>query len=398
MSRRKRTVAVAMALATATGLTVIARRAAGRPDETAAAEAARELAIRDADIAFYQRRVARDPMGAADRAQLGSLLLQRARETGSYEDYLRAEEVARRSLELRAGRNARAYAVLASALLAQHRFPEALATARGLRDLEPGSASYASLLGEVQSEIGDYDGARRTFDSLRTASWNLAVAPRLARWAELNGRTDEALHLLRAALFDASRRTDLPREQVAWFALRLGDAEQRAGHLEEAEQAYRQGLRIFPSYHRLDAAMAGLEAERKHWREAVRYGEDAIATVLEPGMLGVLSDAYAALGDTARAREYVRVMEVAISGQTGPIHRQWSLFLLDHDRDVEVVARKAREELTTRRDIYGWDVLAWALHRQGRDAEARVAMDAALRLGTRDPLLSRHSAAIGAGR
>jgi hypothetical protein len=87
-------------------------------------------------------------------------------------------------------------------------------------------------------------------------------------------------------------------------------------------------------------------------------------------------------------------MEVAVSGQTGPFHRAWSLFLLDHDRRVAEVLARARAEIAVRRDVYGHDLLAWALHKSGRNAEARAAISAAIALGTRDAMLLRHAAAI----
>jgi len=87
-------------------------------------------------------------------------------------------------------------------------------------------------------------------------------------------------------------------------------------------------------------------------------------------------------------------MEVAVLGQPGQWHRAWSLFLLDHGRRVPEVLAHVREELETRRDVYGYDLLAWALHKAGRDGEARAAMDAALAQGTKDPLLLRHAAEI----
>ena len=55
----------------------------------------------------------------------------------------------------------------------------------------------------------------------------------------------------------------------------------------------------------------------------------------------------------------------------------------------------AASELQVRRDVHGYDVYAWALHKAGRDAEARVAMRQALRLGTEDRLLEAHAKAIG---
>ena len=57
---------------------------------------------------------------------------------------------------------------------------------------------------------------------------------------------------------------------------------------------------------------------------------------------------------------------------------------------------RAREEIRSRRDIYGWDLLAWALHRSGRDAEAGEAMARALAMGTRDAMLFFHAGTIEA--
>jgi tetratricopeptide (TPR) repeat protein len=87
-------------------------------------------------------------------------------------------------------------------------------------------------------------------------------------------------------------------------------------------------------------------------------------------------------------------MEVAVSRQPGPFHRAWSLFLLDHGRDVSQVLAKAEQEIQTRRDIYGYDLLAWALHAAGRDAEAQPAIQRALALGTRDAMLFYHAGMI----
>ena len=98
--------------------------------------------------------------------------------------------------------------------------------------------------------------------------------------------------------------------------------------------------------------------------------------------------------DTASARDYAHALDVAVSRQPGAYHRAWSLFLLDHDRRVNVVSRKIREEMKTRRDIYAYDLLACSLHKQHRDEEASRAMAVALSQGTKDPLLQRHATEI----
>ena len=54
----------------------------------------------------------------------------------------------------------------------------------------------------------------------------------------------------------------------------------------------------------------------------------------------------------------------------------------------------AEAELELRRDIYGYDALAWALLADGRAAEAREQMAEALALGTRDATLLYHAGMI----
>ncbi len=392
----RRAVGILILAAAAVGGTAIGSvRAADRARAVAVARTAAAVAERrDADIAFHQRRVQRDPIGAADRARLAALYLQRARETGDFEDYRRAEALARRSLALRVAHNTSTYVVLASALLAQHRFAEALEVARALNARDPGVPRHQALLGEMELELGRYDDARAIFHSLWPARHELSVAPRFARWAEIKGRTDLARRLLQAARTDATRRTGLPPEQLAWFHLRVGDLALRHGRLDEAEYAFRAGLRVFPTDSRILAAMARLEAVRGHWRKAIEYGNEAIATVPDPATFGVVSDAYAALGDSRRAAEYARAMEVAVLGQPGQWHRAWSLFLLDHDRRVAEVLARVRQDLETRRDIYGYDLLAWALHKQHRDREAGQAMAIALGQGTEDAQLFYHAGMI----
>jgi len=361
----------------------------------AAAATTVELEVRTADIGFFEARAARDPESATDRTRLAALYMQRARETSDDQDYVRAEQTARASLALRTQRNDAASVVLASALLAQHRFIEARDVARSLVVQSPEVDAYRALLGETSLELGDYAAARAAFGSLGGAARrSLSIAPRLARWAEIRGDTTAAREIMRDAAEAADERRDLPREQAAWFHLRLADLYLRQGRERGAERELRDGLAINPADHRLLAAMARLAAVRQDWREAIRYGDSAIAITLDPATLGLVSDAHAALGDTAKAAEYVAAMEVAVGQEPGAYHRAWSLFLLDHGRRVPEVLAAARAELAGRRDIHGYDLVAWALYKSGRAAEAREPMRLAMAQGTQDAMLHYHAGMI----
>jgi Tfp pilus assembly protein PilF len=355
----------------------------------------RERENRDVQIKVWHQALDADPVSALAMGQLAALHLQRAREGGSWDDYLKAEEFARRSLAKRTNRNSGTAVTLVSVLLAQHRFTEARIVAEELVTREPDIPEYRAALGEVAMELGDDATADRMFRSVWSNRSTLTIAARLARWLEINNHVPEARRLLETARADALSRRDVASETKAWFALRVGDLELRAGRPNAAETAFREGLEIEPDDPRLLAAMARLSAARGDFGDVITWGERAIGLQLDPATLGLVGDAYAAQGNRTKADEYFTTLQVSVSMQPGAYHRAWSLYLLDHGLQVSEVLRKAQEELRDRKDVYGHDIVAWALEKSGRHAEAQAAMREALRLHTPDPLLERHARVIG---
>ncbi len=359
------------------------------------AAAAKQFALREKDIAFFVKRAAEDTESAGDRAELAARYLQRARETGDFNDVILAENLSRKSLSLRSAHNLETNVILISALLEQHRFAEAHKLAEHLVAEEPDVDRYHSILGDIDLEVGDYAGARASFTAVHGPSrGGFSIAPSYARWLEISGDTKSARTMLYRALAKADSSDDLQRETVAWFHLRVSDIEMRNGRLRSAENILHAGREILPLDHRLLSADAHLAALRHDWRKTIALGDSAIVTVLDPGTIGLVGDAYAALGDTAKAAEYNRTMEVAVIQQPGSYHRAWSLFLLDHDRRVPEVLAKVQEELKTRKDIYGYDLLGWSLYKEHRYAEAQSAFVKALSQGTQDAVLYYHAGMI----
>ena len=266
---------------------------------------------------------------------------------------------------------------------------------REASEREPDIPEYRAALGEVAMELGDDATADTMFRSVWSNRSTLTIGARLARWLEINNHVTEARRLLITSRDDALSRRDVASETKAWFALRVGDLELRAGHLRAAEASFHDGLAIEPDDPRLLAAMARLAAARHDYRDVIDWGERAIGLQLDPATLGLVGDAYAAIGQSAKADEYFRTLQVAVSMQPGAYHRAWSLYLLDHGMQVSDVLQKAQDELRDRKDVYGYDIVAWALEKSGRHADAQTAMRQALRLQTPDPLLLHHAQVIG---
>ena len=353
-----------------------------------------ESEIRSRDIEFYERRVAEDSSSASDRSQLAALYLQRARETGSYPDYERAARLARQSLDLRASHNSETYALLTSALLARHDFTEALRAARTLYADDTSSASHTAMLAEVELEVGDYASAATHFRTVALDADRPSIGARLARWYEVSGQLWKAQAILRLAAARLAKSRDIPREQLAWFHYRLGELYLRGGQRQAADSSFHRPLAALPTDYRALGGLSRLSAAKGDWNAAIDFGARAIAVQLDPATLGTMSDAYAALGDTAQARSFGDAMAVAALSQPGAIHRAWGLFLLDHDRDVSRVLREARADTVHRRDVFGYDLLAWASYKAGRTDEARKAAVLARSQGTEDATLLYHAGMI----
>lgn len=354
---RRALLLLAPVLVTVTIMAAARRATAGAAASRADVE--RERLVREADIAFFEERVARDAVGAADRAMLAGLYLQRSRERGDPKDFAAAEHWARESLALRGGRNARALLVLASSLLAQHRFAEARRWAESLVTHAP-EPSHRALLGEIQLELGDYAAARRTFAGLLSERENLAVAPRLARWHELEGRPELARTLLVEAAALARRRGDLPREQRAWFELRIADLALRYQRFGEAERANAAGLAANPGDPRHLGLAVRIAAARGDWDAALRAAGPALNAGPDIATLALIGDVHAALGRCGEARRHWDRAEQAYAANPEPYARQWTLFRLQHAIALDSTRVLLEREIRGRPDALGWQLLALA--------------------------------------
>ncbi|MDQ6705857.1 MAG: hypothetical protein M3Z85_07820, partial [Acidobacteriota bacterium] len=70
------------------------------------------------------------------------------------------------------------------------------------------------------------------------------------------------------------------------------------------------------------------------------------------------------------------------------------LYYADEGGNPKEALRLARLEAQKRHDIYTLDALAWALYRNGDAVEARKRVEEALAVGTKDPGIMAHAAAI----
>jgi tetratricopeptide (TPR) repeat protein len=348
----------------------------------------------DQAIRLFQERAERNPRDFVSLAIVGEAHVLKARESGDPGEYQRAEEALRKSLE-RFPSYARAKSSLALVLCSRHKFLEGFELAGEVYDENPGNLTALATKGDAELELGRYTEAEATYRKLLSASTEPSTLARMARLAELKGQTDEALRLLRQAA-DAQRSADDP-QGTSWYQVRLGDISFDCGRLDDAEAAYRAVLKEFPEHRDATAGLGKVCAARGRPGEAItlltKAVADAGAAAAEPALLADLGDLYLTSGQGALAEQaFDRLEQTAL--RYPEYHRVLSLFYSDHDRQLPRALELAQAELAARRDIYGYDAMAWALYKVGRPEEAARAMAEALKLGTQDARLFYHAGLI----
>jgi tetratricopeptide (TPR) repeat protein len=265
----------------------------------------------------------------------------------------------------------------------RHRFALALAQARLALRLDPYDASAYGALGDALVEQGRYREAFAAYDRMAHLAPSVASYARVATARELLGRRGAALEALRLAL-------ELERLQAgerAYLWVRVGRQHQDTGRLGHAARAYRRALREAPGYVFARAGLATLEADRGRFARAFALLRPVVAARSTTEYAVDLGDALAQAGRSRAAEAayaLARRLERQLAANGVRTELQSALFDLDHDRNLRDALVRAREGRRLRPGIEGEHVLAWALYKNGRCAEARVHSIRALRLGTKD--------------
>jgi tetratricopeptide (TPR) repeat protein len=182
-------------------------------------------------------------------------------------------------------------------------------------------------------------------------------------------------------------------EPAAWTHVQLGKLYFGHGRTAEAEREYRFALRIFPGYPYALDALAQATAARGDYRSAISLERRAVDTVPLPQYVAALGDLYRVTSRPALARRQyalIGTIQRLLKANGVRTDLEIALFQVDHGIALRHALDRARIARAERPSIDGDDVLAWALARNGRCAEALPHSRAALRLGTQDALKFFH--------
>jgi tetratricopeptide (TPR) repeat protein len=333
-------------------------------------------------------RAAEKPDDADTQAGYAILLAQKAREVGNAAYHKMAEVAARQALE-KNPRHDLARSALTVALLGQHRFGDAL----DLLHSEKGPVTVWRLACETDalSELGRYDEAVACAQRLVDLKPGPQSYTRIALLREIHGDAEGALEIWGRALA-CGERTGI---DFAWSATQIGDVQLRRGNVEAAQASYEMALEALHDFYLARLGMARCCVARGALAEAESILSGLAESHGDVATLALLSDVQRKLGHTEDADDtaFAMLQGEAFSASLGaPDPRGLALYFADHDRDVTRAVMMMKEAGGP--TVANEDVRAWAAFVAGDLAAAREHARAALRTGSKNPLVLFHAGAI----
>ena len=344
-----------------------------------------------AGIGQLQEHLRAQPRDATGWATLGLSYVEQARLTADPAYYPKAAAALAEALRVRPYDNDSAHAGLAALAAARHDFGTALREADRALAINPfGARALASRI-DALVELGRYPAAMAAARHADGTAPGIPVFTRLAYVNELYGRTAEARRVLGVALVSASDPGDL-----AYVHAQLGELAWSQGHTAQAGREFTAALRADPGYLAAVEGRARVRAATGDVAGALRDLQTVVTRLPLPGYLTEYGELLASAGRPAEAAQQYAVARtwVRLAKASGvATDLETALFAADHGGKTGALAA-AQAEWARRHSVHVADALAWALHVNGRDAQALRYARLANGLGYRNALFRYHQGMI----
>jgi len=347
----------------------------------------------DDEMLDYQQSVKNNPSDISLLNHLAYIYIRKVRQTVDFRFNTSAEKLLQQALVIDP-KNYDSWLYLSIVYMARHNFELARTTALKALSINDSGSGALGILGDACYELGLYDHAAESYDKMGDLLPGSPYYARAASYRNLMGDSRGAIEIMNEA-FEASDPRDL--EDHAWYLLQLGNFSFDSGKISGAERFYRQSLELYPASYNTLAGLAKVCFAQGKTDEAISLYKKAIAIVPMPDFVAGLGDIYLSLGRTADAeKQYALVEYIGLISKINQeiYNRQIALFYADHDRKLGEALKLVEGEIQIRKDIYGYDALAWCLYKNGKIPEAMEAMTRALKLGTKDAKLFFHAGMI----
>jgi tetratricopeptide (TPR) repeat protein len=345
-------------------------------------------------IQLAQARLRALPKDDQTWAQLGSAYVQQARITVDPSYYPKAEGALQRSLQLNPTGNVAAFVGEGSLANARHEFDQALTWGRKAQAADPYNAGAYAVIDDALTQLGRYPEADAAVQKMLDLQPGLSSFSRASYSFEQKGQVDAARSSMQRALADSTDPAD-----IGFCRYYLGELAFNDGDPKAALAQYQLGLKAQPTSDSLLAGTAKAEAALGRFDKAARDYNTVVNRVPQPEYVLEYGQLLDSLGRTADARAQYSVMaSIQLLFKANGVVDDLTAAVFEADQGSPASALEhARAEWSRRQSVLVADALAWALHRNGQDAEALHYARLANRLGWRNATFKYHLGLIELG-
>jgi tetratricopeptide (TPR) repeat protein len=374
-------------------------RSASATPRSAVANTGTSLDDIDRTIGDLERQINAVPTSSS-LDLLARMQLSRGRITGDADSYAKAQIAVGRSLTI-APRNVEGRSLDTEIRYTNHDFSGARARSAAIVKDAPKEIGALAVRGDAERELGDYPAARATLRELqKVAPASASVIVRQARMEFLSGNPAKATVLAERAEAVA-QKSGLLGATLSFYPSFRGQLAFDQGDYRAAVNHFKRALTISEGDRVATLGLGRALAASGKTNDAINLVRALTDRFPDPVAVGVLGDLLAKTGDAKGANDSYALVEAVADLATANkqiYNRELALFYANHDRKLKESLRLAKAEIVDRKDIYGYDALAWSEYKTGHLDEAQMAITDALRLGTLDARLLFHAGMIASAR
>ncbi len=345
----------------------------------------------DKAIGALKNKLAVNPGNITLEVNLCQNYLQKVRETADTSYFAKCDHSLNKAIALEPN-NANIISTQAAVFYGRHNFSKGLELSQKAMSLNPNQVAYYGLVGDGQIELGQYEQAVASFQTMINKRPSLSSFNRVAYIRELYGDVKGAQAALKSAVSSGS---SFP-ENIAYSQVELGKLYAR-NDLNSAEQMYKQAVYTYKDFSPALEGLGKVAFARGNYNQAISYFNQAFDTLPLAQYATDLGDGYSVKGDSAKANQQYFLADLAFQkSSSGGVNNDFekSVFLTDHNKDLSAANRLSREAVIARPNIFSADILAWNLYKTDKYEEAQTIIQQALRLGENQPVILFHAGMI----
>ena len=281
----------------------------------------------------------------------------------------------------------------ASLCLTQHHFAQGLVVAQEAVKINPYNAFVYGLLCDANVELGHYDEAVKMADKMNQVRPDLRSYARVSYLREIYGDipgAEQAMNMATEAGYPGL-------EQTEWARVQLGHLFENSGDLPHAEIAYQQSLEVRPYYAYALAGLGRIAAAHHDYPAAIKYLEQARATVKDYAFADQLADLYRLNKQPEQSQKMAKEAIAQLSNdateadkneQMGHYADRELAYAYLKTGELDLALKHAKIEYERRPDnIDVNETLAWVHYKRGEYADAQKYVQVALRTHSQNPVL-----------